>query len=313
METRAHHVLIGLFTVLVVAAALVFALWLGKIDSDKQFDMYDVVFQEAVAGLSKGSTVEFNGIKIGDVHSLRLDTKDPRRVFARIRVDSEAPIRTDTRARLAPAGITGISTIRLSSGDDPNSTPLRPANGEVPVIVAQPSPLAKLLADGEDVMFNVNELLVQARTLFSPENAASIGRTLQHLEQTTGALAAQREDMGRTLRQLGLAAEQANLALAEAARMMNSTNRLIDGEGRQTLESAQRAMASFEQAMHSVDQLLADNRGQLDSGMRGLADVGPALSELRRTLASLRTITRQLEDRPADYLLGLEPTKEFQP
>lgn len=313
METRAHHVLIGLFTLLIVGTALAFALWLGKVDSDTQFDMYDVVFQEAVSGLSKGSTVEFNGIKIGEVSNLRLDPKDPRRVLARIRVDSEAPIRTDTRARLAPAGITGIYTIRLSSGDDPNSVELQPAAGEVPTIVADPSPLSKLLANGEDVMVNVNELLMQARVLFSAENAASLGHTLTHLEQTTGALAAQREDMGRALRQLADASEQANVALAEATRMMNSTNRLIDTHGKETLESAQRSMAAFEQAMQAVDKLVNDNRGQLDSGMRGIADIGPALAELRRTLASLRGITRQLEDRPADYLLGLEPTKEFQP
>ena len=29
METRAHHVLIGFFTLLVVGLALLFALWLG--------------------------------------------------------------------------------------------------------------------------------------------------------------------------------------------------------------------------------------------------------------------------------------------
>ena len=77
METRAHHVLIGLFTLLVVGAALMFALWLGKSDADRQFEVYDIVFQEAVSGLSKGGTVEFNGIKIGDVSSLRLDPQDP--------------------------------------------------------------------------------------------------------------------------------------------------------------------------------------------------------------------------------------------
>lgn len=313
METRAHHVLIGLFTVLVVGAALSFALWLGKVDSDTQFNLYDVVFEEAVNGLSKGSTVEFNGIKIGEVSNLRLDPKDPRRVLARIRVDSAAPIRSDTRARLAPQGITGIYTIRLSSGNDPGSVALEPRQGEVPVIIADPSPLSRLLANGEDVMVNVNELLMQARVLFSAENAASLGRTLGHLEQTTGALAAQREDMGRALRELARASEQANAALAEATKMMNSTNRLIDTQGKETLQSAQRSMAAFEQAMQTVDKLVADNRGQLDSGMRGIADLGPALSELRRTLASLRTITRQLEDRPADYLLGLEPTREFQP
>ena len=30
MEPRAHHVLIGSFTILAAAAALLFALWLGK-------------------------------------------------------------------------------------------------------------------------------------------------------------------------------------------------------------------------------------------------------------------------------------------
>ena len=60
-------------------------------------------------------------------------------------------------------------------------------------------------------------------------------------------------------------------------------------------------------------QPIADNRAPLDGGMRGLAEIGPAVAELRTTLASLRTITRQLESRPADYLLGLEPTKEFTP
>ena len=90
METRAHHVLIGLFTVLVVGAALMFALWLGKSDADRQFEVYDIVFQEAVSGLSKGGTVEFNGIKIGEVTSIKLD--DPKRVVVIAAVDKNAPI-----------------------------------------------------------------------------------------------------------------------------------------------------------------------------------------------------------------------------
>ena len=34
METRAHHVLIGLFTVIVVVSALLFGLWLAKSSVD---------------------------------------------------------------------------------------------------------------------------------------------------------------------------------------------------------------------------------------------------------------------------------------
>ena len=67
MEPRAHHVLIGLFTVLTVGAALLFALWLNKAGADRAFTDYEVIFNEAVTGLSQGSAVQYSGIKVGDV------------------------------------------------------------------------------------------------------------------------------------------------------------------------------------------------------------------------------------------------------
>lgn len=101
METRAHHVLIGLFTVIVVIAALAFGVWLAKARSAQEWNYYDVVFNEAVTGLSKGGGVQYNGIRLGDVNQLRLDPEDPRRVLARIRVSGDTPLRKDTHAKLA--------------------------------------------------------------------------------------------------------------------------------------------------------------------------------------------------------------------
>ena len=183
----------------------------------------------------------------------------------------------------------------------------------MPQIIAAPSPLSRLLADGEDAITNVNDLMVQARALFSHDNVVSVGRTLGNLEQATAALAAQRDDMGAALRQITQASRDASATLAEATRVLGTTNRLVGVQGTQTLDSARDAMQAFERAMGTVDRLLAENREPLDAGMRGLAEIGPAVAELRSTLGSVRAITRQLEDRPADYLLGLEPTKEFTP
>lgn len=312
METRAHHILIGLFTVIVIGAALLFGLWLGKAGSDKQFSFYDIVFNEAVSGLSQGSAVQFNGIRIGEVTSLKIDPRDPRRVLARIRVDSQAPIRADTEARLALAGITGISIIRFN-GINPDSPPLQAEDGKVPVIVASPSPFSKLMSGGEDIMLNVNELISQARELFSTANVAHIERTLANLEQSTSSLADQREEIAHALKAITNASEQANAALLEATQAMKTTNGLLDKEGRQTLDSAREAMAAFERTMVTVDSLVADNRGQLDSGVRGLSEIGPAIGELRSTLQSLRGITRRLEENPTGYLLGADKSKEFQP
>ncbi|MEX0606693.1 MAG: MlaD family protein, partial [Halofilum sp. (in: g-proteobacteria)] len=76
METRAHHVLIGLFTVLGVSAALLFALWLARPGGDHT-EVYDVVFREPVTGLAVGSAVRYSGIQVGRVDQLRLDPEDP--------------------------------------------------------------------------------------------------------------------------------------------------------------------------------------------------------------------------------------------
>ncbi|MDR2208440.1 MAG: MCE family protein [Azoarcus sp.] len=310
METRAHHLLIGLFTVLTIGAALAFALWMGAGSNDSHYVTYDVLFDEAVSGLSKGSTVEFKGIRIGTVADLRLDPADPRRVRARIRVDADAPVYTDTHARLNTATITGLSTIRLTEG---RGEALKPRPGEIPVIPTELSSLGKLLDSGEDVIFNANSVLVHAQALFSEQNLAHIERILNNLELATETLANNREDMRQLMTQLSRASTQANTVLAEASQLMQNANKLIDGPGKTALDSAQRSMLALEHTAQVLDKLLTDNRAPLDTGFKSLAELGPAVTELRATLTSLRMIIRRLEERPTDYLLGREPTREFKP
>jgi len=310
METRAHHLLVGLFTVFTVGAALIFALWMGKGSTEGRYTIYDVLFNEAVSGLSKGSTVEFKGIRIGTVDDLRLDPADPRRVRARIRVDSAVPIYTDTHARLHTATITGLSTIRLTEG---RGELLKPRPGEIPIISTERSSLDKLLDRSEDVIFNTNDVLVRVQALLSESNLTHIERILNNLELATGSLANGREDMRQTLTQLSRASAQANTVLAEASQLMQNANRLLDGPGKGALDSMQHSMTSLERTTQTLDKLLTDNRAPLDTGFKSLAELGPAVTELRSTLASLRMIVRRLEERPTDYLLGREPTREFKP
>jgi phospholipid/cholesterol/gamma-HCH transport system substrate-binding protein len=75
----------------------------------------------------------------------------------------------------------------------------------------------------------------------------------------------------------------------------------------------QASMASLQRATDNIDQLLKVNRDALDNGMRGVGEIGPAMNELRKTLDSLHSISRKLDDNPASYLLGRDQTKEFKP
>ena len=88
METRAHHVLIGAFTIGIFLIALGFVLWMSKTGVDRGFVDYDIVFTEAVTGLSTGGVVQYNGIKVGEVTQLHLAPDDPRKVVARVRLDA---------------------------------------------------------------------------------------------------------------------------------------------------------------------------------------------------------------------------------
>lgn len=312
METRAHHVLIGLFTVLVIVGAMLFGLWLAKASMDSTFKDYEVVFNEAVSGLSKGSSVQYNGIKVGDVIELRLDDKDPRRVLALIRLAANTPVKVDTKAKLALTGVTGTSIIQLSGGD-PNSPPLKGKDGKLPVIVASPSPIARLLTDGTDVISNVNMLLHNANKLFSPENVDSFGKTLSNLEQTTSAISSQRGDIAQTLKQLSLVGKQATAALEQTTTLMRNANGILNTKGQQMFSDAGQAMKSLEQSTQTINTLINNNEDSLNNGMQGLNQLGPAVNELRETLSTLRAISRRLEANPSGFLLNREQTKEFTP
>lgn len=312
METRAHHVLIGLFTVIVVTAALLFALWLAKSSSDRQFADYQIVFNEAVTGLSKGSAVQYNGIKVGDVTQLRLDKQDPRKVLATIRLAADTPVRQDTHAKLALTGVTGLAIIQLSGGS-PQSPMLEGKDDQLPVIVADPSPLSRLLANGEDLVFNINEVVARANQMLSPENIDRISRTLDHLDKATGAIANQRDDIKVLLQQLAQASKQANDTLAQTDELIRHANGLVDNQGRATLDSARNAMASLERSTANIDRLLNNNSAAISGGMQGFSELGPAVRELRDAAASLRSISHRFDDNPAGFLLGRDRNKEFVP
>ncbi len=306
MEPRAHHVMIGLFTVIVVAAGLVFALWLGKYGKHTAMSNYVIVFNEPVRGLAAGSAVQFNGIKVGEVVDLSLDPADIRHVRALINIQSAIPVKVDTRARLVITGITGISVISLSSGPT-DSPPLMKKEGQrYPELVAVPSPISQFMQNGDTLLASMTELLHNANQMLSGQNAARVSRTLDNLESVTALFAEKRTDLGELVTSMATASQTLNETL-------HTVNSLVSNEGQATLRNARHALESVDKAATGVARLVTDNQGAVSSGMQGLNELGPTLQELRMTLATLRSTLRKLNDNPTGYLLGSESLKEVAP
>lgn len=305
METRAHHVIIGLFTLLAGAGAVLFAVWISNANTSSDYRYYTVVFREAVTGLSRGSAVQYRGIPIGDITELGLDPEDPSQVLAGIRISDTAPITRDTKARLTFTGITGNTVIELVPGD-PNSPLLDGDGTQAARIPATPSPISSLLANGEDLMTNINQLVSNARNMLSDENAERIARTLESIETAAGSLSGQSDDVQALISELTAASEQ-------ATELMSSINVLVNEQGTRTLDNIEQTLASIASTSETLEQMLTDNSDAFASGMQGLGQLEPAISELRGSLTALRSITRRLEDNPARFLLGRDTFEEYEP
>jgi phospholipid/cholesterol/gamma-HCH transport system substrate-binding protein len=121
METRANYALIGAFTLAVAFAAFLFVYWFSGPSQLGRQETFQIVFA-AVSGLTRGSSVLFNGVKVGEVTHLGISEQDPSKVDVLVRIDSRTPVKTDTRAS-GTRGFTGVSDVLLVGGT-PGAPPL---------------------------------------------------------------------------------------------------------------------------------------------------------------------------------------------
>ncbi|MDZ7628751.1 MAG: MlaD family protein [Parvularculaceae bacterium] len=295
METRAHYVVVGAVVLALVASAFLFVLFLSQSRDD--FDEYDIIFRERVSGLSVGAAVSFNGIQKGEVRDLTIALDDPSIVIARIRIDDDTPVKTDTKAELELVGFTGLAIIQLVGGSAEEEL-LKNVTRGVPRIEADAAGIAQLIAGS-------GEIIASANLLLSEENTAAFGRILANVETLTTALAAQDEEISATV--TNTAKLTANLASTseKLGRTVDSLDKLLSADAPETLAETQALMAELRGA-------IAENREQIRVFTdQGLAQVGPAVAEARALFRTLDQVLREIDRDPRGYLLG-ESTPRYE-
>ena len=307
METKANYVLIGAFTIIVSLFLLLFALWAAKYTSEKSWRQYAVIFNEPVTGLSEGSSVQYNGISVGMVETLRLAPDDPRRVLAMLRLQADTPVKVDTRAKMTMPSLTGTPIIQLTGGSPGSPLLADVDNREIPVIRAEASAL-------QNIADTANRLVARMDQVLSEDNVKRVANTLANIESMTGAIADQRED----LRALIINARQSSEQLAAT---LKTTNRALEDVDRELVRKLPGLIGKLDSTLGKLDSaatgangILTENRAAISSFANdGLAQLGPTLAELRTLVRDLRRISDRLDGNPARYLLGRDAPKEFEP
>ena len=307
METRANYVLIGAFTILVTLLLLLFALWAAKYSSEKEWRTYAVLFNEPVTGLTEGSSVQYNGISVGTVQNLSLAPDDPRRVIAILRLQANAPIKTDTRAKLSIQGITGSPFIQLTGGDPRSPLLADTDRREVPVIQTEASAL-------QNIADTANRLVARLDQVLSDENVKHVSNTLSNIEAMTASISDQREDLRALIVNARKSSEQLSATLDNTNRAVQSVDRELVAKLPGLIAKLDSTLTRLDSAAGNANGLLTDNRAAINSFANdGLAQLGPTLSELRSLVRDLRRISDRLDGNPTRYLLGRDGPKEFEP
>ncbi|MBI5131937.1 MAG: MCE family protein [Rhodopseudomonas palustris] len=258
METRANYFLIGTFTLAVIAAAFGFVLWFQSLHSTKARSPLRVVFEGAASGLRNGGSVNFNGVRVGEVISVKLD--NPKRVVALAMVENTAPIRKDTLVGLEFQGLTGVAAISLKGGME-TAPPVPLDEDGVPVLTADPELLMDISESVKATLRNVNKVVA--------ENAESVKDSLQNLQVFTSSLARSSDKIDSIMAKV-------DGVIGKTDSVMQGIDALAGGKDGGELFQA---VKSFRELADNLDKR---SGALILDGRRTLADISKAVNNLDR-------------------------------
>ena len=192
METKANTALIGAFTLVVLALGFVFIYWLARGADQGASAPLTVIFEDPITGLSVGSQVVFNGIKVGEVKTLDLDPNRPKVVLAGLSVKPLRSIKADTQVTLGFQGLTGVGYVEMAGGSQ-----VLPPIWEVqpnPTIIATRSSMQDLMAGARTILSRADEVLQTLERTVS-DNSDDISLAVLDVRKFTDALAKNSDDV----------------------------------------------------------------------------------------------------------------------
>jgi len=307
MEKTANYTLVGAICLALLFGLTVFVVWLAKYQFSREYDLYDILFEGPVRGLSQGGEVHFNGIKVGEVTKVLLDPSNPSRVIAEARVTSDVPIKRDSYATLEPQGITGVNYVQITAGTA--TAPLLKttvAFGHIPVLLSRRSTLDDLFQGGGTAMTRAVETLDRAKRVLSDDNIAAFSGTMADARTFGDELRDRRAIIADSQK----AIRDVDAAAVELRVLERSGETLLDGDAKRTIKNVGDAAEEAKLATRDLRGVIAKLDGPAgDFATSGLPQVTATLVDLQRTSESLDRLMIELRANPRGALEKPTPSE----
>jgi phospholipid/cholesterol/gamma-HCH transport system substrate-binding protein len=227
-------------------------------------DTYRIEFSDSVMGLEKGAYVYLEGIRVGRVGDIQFAGD---KVIVSIDVKQGTPVRTDTKALLQYAGITGLKVIDLEAGAP---TAARLADGAtIPqgkTVLDKFEARAESIADqSAQLMERANQIVDNLVKITAPEQFAGLQEIMANTKTLTANLASTTSTLDRML------AENRN--------------------------AVRKSLANADGFLARLDDLVRANEGPLRS----------AVFDLRQASRNFKELSRDVRQRPSRLLFAPTP------
>ena len=314
MEKNANYALVGLSTLILTVALMVFVVWLARLNFNAEYDLYDIVFEGPVRGLTEGGEVHFNGIKVGEVTKIELDRSNPKNVIARARVTGDVPIRIDSYATLEPQGITGLNYVQIIAGtstkqllkDYSDKRCTRMGGGCVPRLASRRSTFSDLLEGGGTVLTRSIEALDRVNRVLSDQNVRTFSAALSDVQAVTAEL----RERKALIADVQSAVQRLEEATTEIALLSKTTRDVVDGDGRRAIRSLADAARETQVTAKEIRVMAEKLQGPTsDFANNGLPQVTAAVIQLQTSAESLERLINEVQSSPTGAL-GKPPAKE---
>ena len=293
--TRAERIKIGAFMLL---CGIMICVFLGYVLSrflNKEYDNYYTVFSESVIGLYKDAQVKLNGIDVGNVTEIAIDSSNLNQVIVRFRVNKGTPIKLGTRAGMTHGiSLTGEKQIVLSGGrfDEPDVA----EGGFVP---AEKTAFDEMANKATDIVAHIDSLLTNINKIFSTENADNISSAIKNFEGASRNLNNMTQNLNKPINNISNAAvsmknvlaeiEEAKIAAKTSENMDLVKEKIAAIDTKAMNDNLTQAMESIKQLTQRLDQVVYKNQDQ----------VGDAVVELNAVLENLEEFTQKIKNNPS--------------
>lgn len=272
MENNANYAFVGALATAVLVALFAFIYWFAAPASQVVLKPYEIVFTGTVSGVARGTEVQFNGIRIGQVTEVGLDPDNSAQVVARIEVEASVPVRADTKVATGFQGLTGGGSVQLTGGTAEAGEPAIGPGRTAPTLYAQVSDFQSIL-DGMASTINGASTAVARLNSLLDDNDTRIDTTLSNIETFSNALASNADGVETFLGTVSDVGQQIGPMADQITQLSSRLTALVDAVPPEQLSKVVANVTQF-------SDTLAANTAQIDSFFDTTTTLSKNLTEL---------------------------------